>query len=97
MATHLPSLKDSVLLLVLRHLARNELLRLRIASQELCSRLSTMMSDEQMARAICFERRLRMPASLDGVPDLTVLEHGGISHAPPPPLPNRSEHLGVEI
>ena len=71
MATHLPSLKDSVLLLVLRHLARNELLRLRIASQELCSRLSTMMSDEQMARAIRFERRLRMPASLDGVPDLT--------------------------
>ena len=71
MATHLLSLKDSVLLLVLRHLARNELLRLRIASQELCSRLSTMMSDEQMARAICFERRLRMPASLDGVPDLT--------------------------
>ena len=35
-----------------------ELLRIRLASQKLCSHLSTTMSDEQMARIICFERRL---------------------------------------
>ena len=67
------SLPDSVLMLMLRHLPRKVLMRLRLAGQAVCSRLSTLLSDERMCDAIGFERRLHVPASLGGVNDIAAV------------------------
>ena len=63
-------LRDSVLLIVLHALPREAQLRLRLACKDLCNTLSKLFSDNSTSRAICFERRLRMPATLDGACDV---------------------------
>ena len=68
----LASLPDSVLAIVLRDLPREVLLRLRLVRHDVCNRLSKLLSND----AICFERRLRMPASLDDVPDMAAFLRG---------------------
>ena len=64
------TLPDSALVIVLHGLPREAQLRLRLACKDLCNRLSKLFSDNSTSRAICFERRLRMPATLDGVYDV---------------------------
>ena len=68
----LASLSDSVLALVLRHLPREALLRFRLTSQDVCNRVSMLLSDERVGRTLHFERRLRVANTLDGVPELSA-------------------------
>ena len=70
--TRLASLSDAVLALVLRDLPRDALLRLRLTCQDVCSRVSMLVSDERVSRTLHFERRLRVPDSLDGVRDVAA-------------------------
>jgi hypothetical protein len=35
-----------------------------------------LLSDERVSRTLYFERRLRMPATLDGVPNMTAFLRG---------------------
>ena len=70
--TRLASLSDDVLALVLRDLPREALLRLRLKCQDVCARVSMLLSDERVSRTLHFERRLRVPDSLDGVPDVAA-------------------------
>ena len=68
----LASLSDDVLALVLRDLPRRALLRLRLSCQDVCDRVSMLVSDERVSRTLHFERRLRVPDSLDGLPDVAA-------------------------
>ena len=68
----LASLSDAVLALVLRDLPRDALLRLRLTCQDVCARVSMLQSDERVRRTLHFERRLRVPDSLDGVGDVAA-------------------------
>jgi hypothetical protein len=68
----LASLSDGVLALVLRELPREALLRLRLACQDACDRVSMLLSDKRVSCTLHFERRLRVPDSLDGVRDVAA-------------------------
>jgi hypothetical protein len=68
----LASLSDDVLALVLRDLPRRALLRLRLSCQDVCDRVSMLVSDERVSRKLHFERRLCVPDSLDGLPDVAA-------------------------
>ena len=68
----LASLSDEVLALVLRDLPRKALLRLRLTCQDVCARVSMLLSDERVSRTLHFERRLRVPDSLAGVRDVAA-------------------------
>ena len=68
----LASLSDDVLALVLRDLPRKALLRLRLTCQDVCARVSMLLSDERVSRTLHFERRLRVPDSLAGVRDVAA-------------------------
>ena len=58
--------------LVLRYLPREALLQLRLTSPDVCSRVSMLLSDERVGLRH-FERRLRVPDALDGVPDVMAI------------------------
>ena len=63
----------SVLSQMLHHLPREALLRLRLASHGVCNRVLALIADERLSHGLHFQRRLRMPANLDGVVDLAPL------------------------
>ena len=52
----LASLSDDVLALVLGDLPREALLRLRLTCQDVCARVSMLLSDERVRRTLHFER-----------------------------------------
>ena len=85
----LASLSDDVLALVLRDLPREALLRLRLTGQDVCARVSMLLSDERVPHA-----PLRMAAPRAGQPRRRG-RCGGVSAAALQPVRNQTQHVVI--